>query len=358
MLKKITAFICSFFVVILACSASFFSFARVPEKSVPFPAPDDFLTPYGSAIVYAYHTPSNSTILWRALYIVSTCDCNYGTAYDFNGSKLTCNFGFAGTIEINAGCFLVYSFAYTSGADTYTTSFKDYFALGRGEEGSVSNTISSNWIFDFVQVYGNCSVSYHSPFSQPVNKFSPTFNGDISYTDISNLFSSVDSDLNTLHSDFNSLIGKVDITNSRLNTLHSDFNTVNSKLTSIDLYCSEILDELRAEDYTEPPQTTENQQMSDYEEAEKVISDDAFNNLDNFEFAAIGDSLDSFGNGFSGALSFLSSNMEFFTGNQDTSYGSTDDDSAIRKISVVILIVLSLGLVSFVLNLVSSKGSD
>lgn len=337
MLKKITAFICSFLVIILACSAAFLSSARVSEKSIPFPNPMDYVGDFGCAIVYAYHTSGSSTINWRAIYVVPSVSANNITEFVFSGTKLNCNTTYVNVSSVVPAVGLnVYKFNYTAGNTSYSCSYNGGI-VEFGNEFKVTNTLSTAWIFDFIQVYGNAEVVFNSPYSQPTNSIVPVFNSDISYSDLTDLFDDVYSDLSTLH---------------------SDFNTVNSKLTSIDLYCSEILDELRGEDYTEPPQTTENHQMSDYEEAEKAISDDAFNNLDDFEFAGIGDSLDSFGSGFSGALSFLSSNMEFFTGNQASSYGSNDDDSAIRKISVVILIVLSLGLVSFVLNLVSSKGSD
>lgn len=372
MIKKITTFILSFLVILISCSAAFVSSALVPTKSVPFPSPDTFLTPYGSCIVYAYHTSSNTTVQWRSLYVLSSTDSNFTTHFSFSGSKLTCNVDFQGSSEVPFGYFMIYSFNYTAGQSSYTTSFKDYITLSPGEDRSVTNSLNTSWVFDFVQVYGNCDVSFTSPYSQPSNKFAPTFNGDISFSDLSNLFSDVSSDLATLHSDFNSLLSKsdtlhsdlnsvnskLDTNNSRLNTLHSDLTTSNEYLTSITLYCIAILEELRAESYTEPPSTTVNQDMSEYEQAEQVFSDDSFAKLDNLEFEGLSSSLGSFGSGFSGALSFLSSNMEFFSGNQTASYGSSDDDSAIRKISVVILIVLSLGLVSFVLNLVSSKGSD
>lgn len=354
MLKKITAFICSFLVIILGCSAAFFSSAAVSEVKLPFPEPTAFGGSASGAVCwYSFNPSSDNYSYYMAVVVPSTIeiDVNGGFNYYFTctNNKVTC---FLGTASNTVAGYVVYLFRWQGGSSyTCTAVHSGSLSASSNTTVTVRNAPSGSEFSDF-QFYGN-QLNSTSPSTTITKDY--VFSGQFSLSELEPLFDDLSSDIGRVRTSVNNVKSSVDSLDS---DMISGFSSTNNNLYTISLYCEDILNELRAEDYSEPPQPTENQQMSDYEEAEQAISDDAFNNLDNFEFEGIADSLGSFGNGFSGALSFLSSNMEFFTGNQATSYGSTDDDSAIRKLSVVILVVLSLGLVSFVLNLVSSKGSD
>lgn len=112
-------------------------------------------------------------------------------------------------------------------------------------------------------------------------------------------------------------------------------------------YLNEILNKLgQGSDYT-PSQTTTNQEMSNYEQAEGALIDDNINNLNNLSLPDLGN----FNSGQQGnAFSFISSNIEFFSG--------MNGSGSIAKVGTVLFVILGLGLTSFIIGLSNRRKGD
>ena len=135
--------------------------------------------------------------------------------------------------------------------------------------------------------------------------------------------------------------------NTNLSNIQNQNDTVNSNLSqlisqgnAIIFYEQEILNVLKnGSDYT-PEQTTTNKDMSDYENAEGALMDNNISALNNMQLP----DLNSFNSGNQGnAFQFISSNIEFFSG--------MNGSGSIAKVASVLLVVLGLGLTSFIIGL-------
>ena len=109
-------------------------------------------------------------------------------------------------------------------------------------------------------------------------------------------------------------------------------------------YLDEILNKLeQGSDYS-PEQTTSNSDMSNYEQAEGALMDDNINHLNNISMP----NLNNFNSGSqNNAFKFISSNIEFFSGMNGT--------GSVSKIATVLVVILGLGLASFIIGLSNRK---
>lgn len=129
------------------------------------------------------------------------------------------------------------------------------------------------------------------------------------------------------------ILKSLDDINTNLASLISAGNT-------IIFYEQEILNQLKSgSDYT-PEESTTNKDMNDYENAEGALMDNNINALNNMQLP----DLNSFNSGNQGnAFQFISSNIEFFSG--------MNGSGSIAKVGSVLLVVLGLGLTSFIIGL-------
>lgn len=148
-------------------------------------------------------------------------------------------------------------------------------------------------------------------------------------------------------SGISSIINRLDNIDSSINSYSSSFDTLLEQNQTIVFYVQEILNELKAnEDFNTEPETT-NQIINDYEQAEGELLDNGFSNIDSAA-SALPD-LNNFNSGNqSNAFKFISSNIEFF-GGLSPSLGS------LSKIGTVMMVVLGLGLASFIIGLTNRR---
>lgn len=109
-------------------------------------------------------------------------------------------------------------------------------------------------------------------------------------------------------------------------------------------YLGEILSKLTSDEGYTPGQTTTNSDMSDYDNAEGALMD---NNIQALNDMSLPD-IDNFNSGKQGnAFQFISSNIEFF--------GGMNGSGSIAKVGTVLMLILALGLTSFVIGLSNRK---
>lgn len=160
-----------------------------------------------------------------------------------------------------------------------------------------------------------------------------TFSGDGSISQILKSLDDIDTTLQTTNGELNSILNQSRDINTNLASLISAGNT-------IIFYEQEILNQLKSgSDYT-PEESTTNKDMNDYENAEGALMDNNINALNNMQLP----DLNSFNSGNQGnAFQFISSNIEFFSG--------MNGSGSISKVGSVLLVVLGLGLTSFIIGL-------
>lgn len=119
---------------------------------------------------------------------------------------------------------------------------------------------------------------------------------------------------------------------------------ITKQFQQTNFYLNEILNSLKdGESYT-PSETTSNKDMSDYDSAEGALMDNNISALNNLQLP----DLNSFNSGKQGnAFQFISSNIEFFSG--------MNGSGSIAKVGSVLLVVLGLGLTSFIIGLSNRK---
>lgn len=176
----------------------------------------------------------------------------------------------------------------------------------------------------FLNLSGNISTNI---------SYNYTFGGDGSISQILKALDDIDTTLQTTNGKLNSIINNTNDINTNLASLISAGNT-------IIFYEQEILNQLKSgSDYT-PDESTTNKDMSDYENAEGALMDNNISALNNMSLP----DLNNFNSGNQGnAFQFISSNIEFFSG--------MNGSGSISKVASVLLVVLGLGLTSFIIGL-------
>lgn len=176
----------------------------------------------------------------------------------------------------------------------------------------------------FIDLSGTISTNF---------SYNYTFGGDGSISQILKSLDDIDTTLQTTNGELNSILNQSRDINTNLASLISAGN-------SIIFYEQEILNQLKqGSDYT-PAESTTNKDMNDYENAEGALIDNNINALNNMQLP----DLNSFNSGKQGnAFQFISSNIEFFSG--------MNGSGSIAKVGSVLLVVLGLGLTSFIIGL-------
>lgn len=371
MIKKVFSLFCCTVILLLSCSIGFFSSAVVPDVYLPFPEPLDFGGPDSGSVVWHGVNSSNVEIYYMVTVIPSS--------YNANGTNGGCHWSFTGTansmkVDIQGQSNVItgisiYLFSWKPTSGTFNCSLKSSFVLLEGATNSTNIFSKSSYTFDNFLTYGK---NVGSSFSDTSIKPSYLFNGQVSQNDVDRIVShcsGINSSLTSINSSTSDIKSYV---NSIMNTtgdIYTKVSLINDTLSNIQgditFYSNEIISRLdkllELEGYSDPPPTTTNSVANDYESAENALGDSAFNTLDNFQVPDFNSNSSSLGSGFLNAVQFLSSNMEFLSGNNSSSYNTSSDntlDDTMSKMSTLIFVVLTIGLVSFVLNLVSSKGDN
>lgn len=160
-----------------------------------------------------------------------------------------------------------------------------------------------------------------------------TFAGDGSISQVLKALDDIDTTLQTTNGELNSILNQSRDINTNLANLIAQGN-------DIIFYEQKILDKLDEGNNYTPEQTTTNKDMSDYENAEGALMDNNISALNNMQLP----DLNSFNSGNQGnAFQFISSNIEFFSG--------MNGSGSIAKVGSVLLVVLGLGLTSFIIGL-------
>lgn len=390
MIKKIFCFLCCTVILVLSCSSAFLSSAVVSEISLPFPQPLEFGGDDCGAVVW-YASNTSSYAYYMAVLVPTAIEIGVNGGFDwfFTGTSNSVSIHLA-TSSNTVAAYTLYLFSWSNNASSFSVSIKSSAALSANSSKDVTIKSSSITTYENFMPYGK---QLNSSYSDTALNVRYLFNGQVNQVDIDNIYSrvnSINSSTTTIKNDVSSIKGDVSSINGSVSSIKDDTgsikndvsdissnvvsivdntNSIYSELNNtnfyINLYCSQIVEKLdkllELQGYEEPSETTTNSAVSDLDKAEQALHKDSFEQLNSFEVPEFSSNAQSFGSGFVNAVQFLSSNMEFLSGNKVSSYNSSNDntlDNSMRKISTLVFVVLTIGLVSFVLNLVSSKGSD
>ena len=364
MIKKFFSFFCCTVILLLSCSIGFFSFA-VDTVSLPFPNPSDVVGDVGAAFTYTYRNSGSTT----NRYVMAVVYCSDPDAI----IQFSTNSSYQVTIFIQttkSAIYTISSFTYSDNGSTYSYKSKTAGNLGQSNNYTLQSYVFATHKNASLYSYEVYNTSKPSLDTFSTNSIHQTYSYSGVVTDVM---------INDVIFAINENSNKINLTNSKLTTISDYLNSINNTIPNIDqnlfnvyqtcgrieIYTQEIsskLDKLlELQGYSDPSPTTTNSVANDYESAENALGDSAFNTLDNFEVPDFSSNSSSLGSGFLNAVQFLSSNMEFLSGNKSSSYNTTSDntlDDTMSKMSTLIFVVLTIGLVSFVLNLVSSKGDN
>ena len=329
---------------------------------LPFPSPFSFGD--SSKSVVLFNPTQNRFIMFTLVYqlgsfigdssaVTFDISChNNGNSWNFCKLTASCNYPFgehtykdSDPQYVVASCQL-YRFAWVLGSSSYSvnkvtltdevsgsTNGKIYFHLADGTYSRLSYT------------YGNSSLAYDwdCSYTIPFNGMtvSPLVSSSVSYSFSSTDGGAILSVLSHINSSLDSVDTGIDNVNNKLNSTNDLLNSVNNNVV---FYCQQILERLdNGSDYvTEQP--TSNSDLSDYAQAEGVLMDDNIQALNDMSLP----DLNSFNTGKQGnAFQFISSNIEFFSG--------MNGSGSISKVGSVLLVVLGLGLTSFIIGLSNRK---
>lgn len=328
----------------LILSLSFSSFATSNDDlanlnvSLPFPHPSEF-GPYYSAIVFSRYNSSkkkNTYEMWVLTFEPEYGDNISNMNWNFFVENNKNAFSIVGTAPV--GLFSLYNLWYHDGDLSYSISTKKSQFI---EQGSGLNFLYNPSNFDgssnaetfranSLSLYGAVTPYYSSDFTKS-RSGAYVFQGSVNPSMISEI------NQNLL------------IVRNYQNGIHSDTALIKSGVNTISLYTQDILkllkDNYNFNDFTTAENTT-NSDMNNFESAENKMLDDNFNKVSDVSLADVS----SFKTGSVGnAFAFISSNIEFFSGN------GVGANSSMNKIGAVVMVVLGLGLASFVVGLVNRR---
>ena len=209
----------------------------------------------------------------------------------------------------------LYRFSWTVGTSNYSVSRINL--SGSLDSPILAYNPSTGQTYSLSYVYGSNSLPYEWS-----TKYTVCYNGArsniVTNSNISYSFTSSDS--------------------GAILSLVNDMNGV------IRFYLGEILSKLTSDEGYTPAQTTSNSDLSDYDSAEGALMD---SNIQSLNDIALPD-IDNFNSGQQGnAFKFITSNIEFFSGMNGT--------GSLAKVGTVLMVILALGLTSFVIGLSNRK---
>lgn len=370
-MKKFFSVLFSAVIIFCICSLSFVSFAVVPDVYLPFPEPLAFGGSDSGSVVWHGVNASNVEIYYMVTVIPSSYNAggtNGGCHWSFTGKANSMKVDIQGQSNVITG-ISIYLFSWKPTSGTFNCSLKSSFVLLEGATNSTNIFSNSSYTFDNFLTYGK---NVGSSFSDTSIKPSYIFNGQVSQNDVDRIVShcsGINSSLTSINSNTSDIKSYVNSIMSTTGDIKTKVSIINDTLSNIQgditFYSNEIISRLdkllELQGYSEPSETTTNKTASEYESAENALHKDSFDKLENFSVTDFNNASASLGSKFVNAISFLSANMEFLSGN--SSYNLSNDNTlntqlndSMSKVSTLIFIILTIGVISFVLNLVSSKG--
>ncbi|MCM1363596.1 MAG: hypothetical protein NC122_00640 [Faecalibacterium sp.] len=298
--------------------------------SLPFPNPNSFGSYSSAVVVYTPETTQGPLFEMFVTHIVpyGGYDINsirtkfrFHSADGNNADQLLIDFALLTSMAGTGDKYEVYIYRYAWYATQnahYTYSLLDSRTLSDGIK-SYSNLTQTRkqYAQNYINFYGNCIYSFNG-FSKSYLgcKYNYVFGNEINPEDIETI---VD------------YLGKSTVFES-----------------GIYFYTQQILSELRSindDEFTTAEDTT-NGVVNDYDNAEKEVIGDSFDNLDKAADAL--PDLNSFNSGNQrNAFAFISSNIEFFSG--------MNGSGSVSKIATVMFVILGLGLASFIVGLTNRR---
>ncbi len=303
--------------------------------SLPFPSPESFGENSQSIVLYnsAKQRYTYFVLTYDISPVANSCSVDFNVTLNCGNNDNNATFNYvsflvrpvvpyastnsSSTDIINVAKCRLYQFNWVVGTTNYSVSERDLVG-DRAPYIAYKRSLSpAPPFFNLTYTYGSNSLAYEWS-----TKYTQTFNGtnvnvrvpsNISYS-----FSSSDS-----------------------GAILSCLNNLNG---TVRFYLGEILSKLTSDDGYTPEQTTINSDMSDYDNAEGALMD---NNIQALNDMALPD-IDNFNSGKQGnAFQFISSNIEFF--------GGMNGSGSIAKVGTVLMLILALGLTSFVIGLSNRK---
>lgn len=281
--------------------------------ALPFPSPNNFDSDVCGALLFWESTAKRyEYYIYQVNY--SNPEGNKGITYTRDGVTLTFNGVAGGTIFNGSDVVVTYDIIrmwYYPSQSTYS-----YFSF----EGSLPSNNTYSYVNNTVVSADATSFAWYGDF--------------------------VLGDSSTIHNNKTSYVFNNDIS-------PYVFKQMSSDLGEIKLYCADILEALgEGSDYV-PPESTTNEVIDGYHQAEQDLMNNQFDNID-----SVVDVLPTFNadvvNGTSTGNSFLfvSDLMNFLTGN-GSGYGTSIN--SMGKIASAVYIILSLGFASFIIGLVNRR---
>lgn len=293
---------------------------------LPFPSPSSFGEDSASIVLY------NSASKRYEFYVVKIVPY---AGYDVKSFLIQFNMTNGsgsdfGTLNINiiprnsyAGSgswcqYFVYRFVY------YPFAHSESYTFNLSTSGTLSDTnnsqnvtVNGTYSSGSIVFYGDCTFRFTGLSESYVRgSVDYVFGSELNYNDISKIITALNQQV---------ILG-----------------------TTINFYTKEILDQLKSindNDFTTVPDTT-NAVVNDYNNAEEAVIGDSFDKLDEAGNAL--PDLNSFNSGNQkNAFSFISSNIEFFSG--------MNGNGSVSKIATVMFVILGLGLASFIIGLTNRR---
>lgn len=299
--------------------------------SLPFPSPESFGENSQSVVLYnsAKQRYTYFVLTYDMSPLANSCSVDFDVTLNCGNNDSNATFNYvsfrvrpvipysvtssSSTDVINVAKCTLYQFNWVVGTTNYSVSERDL-------TGNFSPYVAykqSGQTYNLTYTYGSNSLAYEWS-----TKYTQTFNGtNVNVRVPSNIsYSFASSDSGAILSCLNNFNG------------------------TVRFYLSEILSKLTSDDGYAPSDTTTNADMSDYDSAEGALMD---SNIQSLNDMALPD-IDNFNSGKQGnAFQFISSNIEFFSG--------MNGSGSIAKVGTVLMVILALGLTSFVIGLSNRK---
>lgn len=346
MRKKCFLYFLCFMIIASSCAVAFSSFA-LETVSLPFPSPSTFgadspIIVYERSDGQYYMIVMYSPVKFYADYVggdeadYNYYGSNYIWRYNDNKIQIFANTDTSSDIAFNMTPIIYYwnpSNGYYNvqiGANvSNVNAWNDVLSIG-----------STRSIADVITF--NSSVTYTNDSGLRQHNKQYVFSGELNQPDLNTYLLQID---NSLKVAMQSIQNLQNAQNSKFTRFISEYVAMNTKLSSIDSNLQILVDSMTEEHSA--PATTENAQISEYNQSENEVAGSHFSALDDFSVPEFGGGLGNIAN----ALNFIGRSLEDLTGN---SHDNVSSDS-IDKIGTVIFTVLMIGLVSLILNMVHNK---
>lgn len=349
MFKKCFLFFLSFMFIASSCAVAFSSSA-LETVYLPFPSPEKF----DDLPVLAYERSDGQyymIVLFLAdreyMYYQGNHDrADYkvfgqSTEWKYRDNKIMVKSGldFNDSYYTSSYCVpMIYYYNPSNGY--YNIQINQGFDPNEGWTDVLN--IGSNRTISEIIAYNGSYIQYSNDSGLRQHNKQFVFSGELNQPDLHSYLLQIDNSLKIALQAVNTLQTSQ---TSKFNRFISEYVKMNSSLSSIDSNLQILVDSMTEEHSA--PATTENAQISEYNQAENEVAGSHFSALDNFSVPDFGGGLGNIAN----ALNFIGRSLEDLTGNSHSNISSVSID----KIGTVLFTVLMIGLVSLILNMVHNK---